>query len=206
MSWKTLCLLVLVIALCPELEAQRPQAAAGKADPRFDMFYGIWELVPEETTLYNAKDQIMQELPQPGGFTELSMMYANGSQPGTTTVNLEVHPCIFDGKAHQSYGGDPRLMMCNLIDSHTYERVFARPAREGRPGGEAHYVSKVSADGMKMTITMNQPGVPPDKTPVRTYSKRFGVMVSGELRPTFQLPSITQDPNFANYTTNPGNR
>jgi len=194
------------IAFSAGVGAQDKQTTSGGADPRFEAFYGIWELVPEETTLYNAKDQIMQELPQPGGFTELSMMYANGTQPGTTTVNLEVHPCIFDGKPHQSYGADPRLMTCNLIDSHTFERVFPRPAREGRPAGDAHYVSKISADGMKMTITMNQPGVPPEKTPVRTFRKRFGVTVSGVLAPTFQTPSITQDPNFANYTNNPGNR
>jgi hypothetical protein len=206
MSRKSLWVLAGLIALCPGLQAQNTPPASDKPDPRFEAFYGIWELVPEETTLYNAKDQIMQELPQPGGFTELSMMYANGTQPGTTTVNLEVHPCIFDGKPHQSYGADPRQMTCTLIDSHTFERAFPRPARGDRPAGVAHYVSKVSADGMKMTITMNQPGVPPDQTPVRTFRKRFGVTVSGALAPTFQTPAITQDPNFANYTNNPGNR
>jgi len=170
------------------------------------MFYGIWELIPEETKNYNAKDQMMQELPQPGGFTEMSMMLANGAQLGTTTVNLEVHPCIFDGKPHQSFGNDPREMTCTLIDSHTFDRSFSRPGRDGQPGGVSHYVSKVSADGMKMTITMNRPGVPPDQTAVRTFRKRFGVTVAGPLAPTFQTPSIIEDPNFANYSNNPGNR
>lgn len=199
---KSLFILAATIAVCAGARAQNRQSTPPKADPRFEAFYGIWELIPEETKLYNAKDQIMEELPQPGGFTELSLMYSNGRDPGTTGVNLEVHVCVFDGKPHQSYGADPRQITCTLKDSHTFERSFPRPARGDRPGGVAHYTSQISSDGTKMTVTMEQPGVPPDQTPVRVFAKRFGVVPVGELRPTMQTPSITQDPNFANYTNN----
>jgi hypothetical protein len=110
---------VITIALCSGLRAQGNRPASDKPDPRFQAFYGIWETNNDETKNYIQKSQVFVITPQPGGFTEVSTQVRKDN-----SNNCEIHVAIFDGKPHESWGGDPREFIWKLVDSHTYERMW----------------------------------------------------------------------------------
>jgi hypothetical protein len=179
---KLLPVLVIAVAFYSGLRAQGNQPASNQPDPRFQAFYGIWETNNDETTNYIQKSQVFVITPQPGGFTELSTQVRKDN-----SNNCEIHVAIFDGKPHQSWGGDPREFVMKLVDSHTYERMW------WVNGKRNIHRAQVSPDGKKLTLTIIENQAQPDqsKWAVRVYDKKFDV--AGESRPLMQPKEITED-------------
>src|ERR1700730_13332159 len=144
MSWKSLGVLVATIAFCTSLLAQN------------EPFLGIWELNLEKTSNYPQQSQTIINVPAPGGFksTRATIGKDNKSSP-------EVHPVVFDGKPHQTVGGDPREISYKRIDTNTIERT------QNRDGKISVDKEQVSADGKTLTVTQ--------ATAVRIYDKQFSV-------------------------------
>jgi len=106
-----------------------------------DPFLGIWALNVDQTSNYPMKSQLINK---------------NGQS------STEIHPVAFDGKPHQTDGGDPREISYKRIDANTVERT------QNRAGTITVDQEQVSKDGKTLTVT--QPG-----GIVRTYTKQFSV-------------------------------
>ncbi len=148
MSWKSLVLLVATLAFDASLIAQ---------DKQNEPFLGIWELNLEKTTNYPQQSQTMINVPAPGGFISTRATIGKENKSSST----EIHPVVFDGKPHQTTGGDAREISYKRIDPYTIERTHNR---NGRISVDTEQVSK---DGKTMTVKQ--------ANAVRIYDKKFNV-------------------------------
>lgn len=143
--WKSLAVFVAVIALCTGVAAQN------------EPFFGIWALNVDQTSNYPMKSQLIINVPSSDGFISMRASINKNGQSST-----EIHPVVFDGKPHQTDGGDPREISYKRIDANTVERT------QNRAGRITVDQEQVSKDGKTLTVT--QPG-----GIVRTYAKQFSV-------------------------------
>ena len=148
MSWKSVVVLVATLAFDASLMAQ---------DKQSEPFLGIWELNLEKTANYPQQSQTMINVPAPGGFISTRGTIGKENKSSST----EIHPVVFDGKPHQTTGGDAREISYKLIDPYTIERTHNR---NGRISVDTEQVSK---DGKTMTVKQ--------ANAVRTYDKKFNV-------------------------------
>lgn len=123
MSWKSLGVLVAMIAFSSPLMAQN------------DPFLGIWQLKGD------PQGQIIIAVPAPGGFTDLRVTIGKDNK-----VNAENHPVAFDGKPQKTTGGDVREISYKRIDANTIERT------QNRNGQISVDTEEISKDGKTMTI------------------------------------------------------
>lgn len=129
MSWKSLGVLVVTIAVCTSLLAQN------------DPFLGIWQLNGDKTSNYQQQSQMIINVPAPGGFTSIRSSVGKDNKSST-----EVHPVAFDGKPLQTTGGDPREISYKRIDTNTIERT------QNRNGKISVDTEQVSKDGKTLTV------------------------------------------------------
>ena len=148
MSWKFLGVLVATFAFCTSLMAQN------------EPFLGIWQLNGEKTTNYRQQNQMIINVPAPGGFTSIRVTIGKDNK-----ASAEDHPVAFDGKPHQTTGGDAREISYKRIDANTIERT------QNRNGKISVDTEQVSKDGKTMTVT--QAGA------ARVYDKQFKVQKAG---------------------------
>jgi hypothetical protein len=153
MSWKFLGVLAATLVFCTTLMAQ---------DKQSEPFLGIWELNLAKTTNYPQQSQTMINVPAPGGGF-ISTRATIGKDNKSSSA--EVHPVAFDGKPHQTTGGDPREISYKLIDPNTIERTHNR---NGRISVDTEQVSR---DGK--TLTVKQANA------TRIYDKKFTVREVG---------------------------
>jgi hypothetical protein len=144
MSWKFLGALVATLAFCATLAAQN------------DPFLGIWELNRAKSPDYPRKSQTIVNAPEPGGFTSRRVTV---NQDGTARV--EIHYYIFDGKPHQTEGGDQRQISYKRLDANTIERTT------DRNGQITVDREEVSQDGQTLAVTQT-------RSP-RVFDKRHSV-------------------------------
>ena len=148
MSWKSLGLLVAAFAFSTTLMAQN------------DPFLGIWQLNGEKTSNYQQQSQMIINVPSPDGFISIRATIGKDNKSST-----ETHPVAFDGKPHQTTGGDPREISYKRIDANTIERTHNR---DGKISVDTEQVSK---DGKTLTVTQ--------AAAVRVYDKQFSVQKVG---------------------------
>lgn len=152
MNWKSLGVLIATLAFCTSLMAQH--------DPR-EPFLGIWEINLSKSPGYPQQGNTIVNVPTPdGGFT--STRITTGKE---NMARIEVHPVLFDGKPHQTSGGDPREITYKLIDPLTVERTH------NRAGKIAMDTEQVSKDGKMLTVTQ--------ANAVRVYDKKFSLKEVG---------------------------
>ena len=149
MSWKSLGVLVAMLAFCASLMAQ---------DKQSEPFLGIWEINLEKTVNYPQQSQMIINVPAPGGGF-ISTRATIGKENKTSSA--EVHPVAFDGKPHLTTGGDVREITYKLIDPYTIERTHNR---NGRISVDTEQVSR---DGK--TLTVRQANA------TRVYDKKFNI-------------------------------
>src|SRR5881397_4244997 len=154
MSWKSLVLLIATLAFDASLMAQ---------DKQSEPFLGIWELNLEKTTNYPQQSQTMINVPAAGGGF-ISTRATIGKDNSRSSA--EVHPVAFDGKPHQTTGGDAREITYKLIDPYTIERTHNR---NGKISVDTEQVSRDAK-----TMTVKQPG-----GVTRIYDKKFSVKEAG---------------------------
>ena len=147
MSWKSLGVLLAVMAFCTSLMAQN------------DPFLGVWELNLEKTKNYPQQSQTIINVPTPDGFKSIRATI------GKDRASAEVHPVAFDGKPHQTTGGDPREISYKRLDANTIERTH------NRNGTISVDQEQVSKDGRTLTVTQAES--------VRVYDKQFSVQKAG---------------------------
>jgi len=153
MSWKSLAVLIATLIFCASLMAQ---------DKKSEPFLGIWELNLEKTANYPQQSQTMINVPAPGGgFISTRATIGKENKSSST----EIHPVAFDGKPHQTSGGDAREISYKLIDPYTIERTHNR---NGKISVDTEQVSK---DGKTMTVKQ--------ANATRIYDKRFDVKQVG---------------------------
>jgi len=153
MSWKFLGVLIATLIFCASLMAQ---------DKKSEPFLGIWELNLEKTANYPQQSQTMINVPAPGGgFISTRATIGKENKSSST----EIHPVAFDGKPHQTTGGDAREISYKLIDPNTIERTHNR---NGKISVDTEQVSK---DGKTMTVKQ--------ANATRIYDKRFDVKQVG---------------------------
>jgi hypothetical protein len=120
-------------------------------------FVGVWQLNAEKSTPGGPQRvQTITNVPTPNGFTSIR---ANVSPDNTSSS--ERHPVVFDGKPHQTTGGDARLITYKRIDPNTIERTH------DRKGQLAVDTTVISKDGKTMSIKQA------DNT--RIYDKLFNL-------------------------------
>jgi hypothetical protein len=144
MSWKTLGVFIATMAFCTGLAAQN------------EPFLGIWQINVEKTANYPQQNQMIMNVPAPGGFTSIR---ATIGKDGKSSA--EVHPVAFDGKPYQTTGGDPRQISYKRIDANTIERT------QNRNGKISVDTEQVSKDGKTLTVKQ--------ENAVRIYDKQFNV-------------------------------
>jgi hypothetical protein len=154
MSWKSLGVLVAVLAFSTSLIAQ---------DKQSEPFLGIWEINLAKTSNYPQQSQMVINVPAPGGGF-ISTRATIGA--GNKTSSTEIHPVAFDGKPHATTGGDVRDITYKLIDPYTIERTHNRG---GKLSVDREQVSK---DGKTMTVTQDGR--------VRIYDKKFDIKPLGK--------------------------
>jgi hypothetical protein len=153
MSWKSLGALVAMLAFCTALMAE---------DKQSEPFLGIWELNLAKTTNYPQQSQMIINVPAPGGgFISTRATIGKDNKSSST----EIHPVAFDGKPHQTTGGDAREISYKLVDPNTIERTHNR---NGKISVDTEQVSK---DGK--TLTVKQANA------TRIYEKKFTVKEVG---------------------------
>ena len=118
MSWKSLGVFVAVTVFC----------CAGLAAQN-EPFLGIWALNVDQTSNYPMKSQLIINVPSPDSPDAFISMRASINKNGQSST--EIHPVAFDGKPHQTDGGDPREITYKRIDANTVERT-------PESGGENH--------------------------------------------------------------------
>ncbi len=153
MFWKSFGVLITTLAFSAILMAQ---------DKQSEPFLGIWELNLEKTTNYPQQSQTMINVPAAGGGF-ISTRATIGKDNSRSSA--EVHPVAFDGKPHQTTGGDAREITYKLIDPYTIERTHNR---NGKISVDTEQVSK---DGKTMTVKQ--------ANAVRIYDKKFTVKAAG---------------------------
>ena len=154
MSWKSLGMLVAMLAFSTSLVAQ---------DKQSEPFLGVWEINLAKTTNYPQQSQMMINVPAPGGGF-ISTRATIGKENKTSST--EIHPVAFDGKPHATTGGDVRDITYKLVDPFTIERTHNRG---GKISVDREQVSK---DGKTMTVTQDGR--------VRIYDKKFDVKPLGK--------------------------
>jgi hypothetical protein len=153
MSWKSLSVLVATLAFCTSLMAQ---------DKQSEPFLGIWEIDLAKTTNYPQQSQMIINVPAPGGgFISTRATIGKDNKSSST----EIHPVAFDGKPHQTTGGDAREISYKLINPNTIERTHNR---NGKISVDTEEVSK---DGKTLTVTQ--------ANATRIYDKKFNVKAVG---------------------------
>lgn len=153
MTWKSLGVLVATLAFCTSLMAQH--------DPR-EPFLGIWEINLAKSPGYPQQGNTIVNEPTPdGGFTSTRITI----EKENNMARIEVHPVLFDGKPHQTSGGDPREITYKLLDPYTVERTH------NRAGKIAMDTEQVSKDGKTLTVTQ--------ANAVRVYDKKFSLQEVG---------------------------
>ena len=153
MSWKFLGVLIATLIFCASLMAQ---------DKKSEPFLGIWELNLEKTANYPQQSQTMINVPAPGGgFISTRATIGKENKSSST----EIHPVAFDGKPHQTSGGDAREISYKLIDPYTFERTH------NRNGKISVDTEQVSRDGKTMTVKQ--------ANATRIYDKKFDVKQVG---------------------------
>jgi hypothetical protein len=153
MTWKSLGVLVATLAFCTGLMAQHDPSAP---------FLGIWEINIAKSPNYPQQSNTIVNVPVPGGgFTSTRITV----EKGNGMARIEVHPVAFDGKPHQTSGGDPREITYKLVDPNTVERTH------NRAGKIAMDTEQVSKDGKTLTVTQ--------ANAVRVYDKTFGLQPVG---------------------------
>src|SRR4051812_48735253 len=147
MSWKTLGVLVAMLAFSASFVAQ---------DKQSEPFLGIWEINLAKTSNYPQQSQMVINVPAPGGgFISTRATIGQGNKTSST----EIHPVAFDGKPHATTGGDVREITYKLIDPYTIERTHNRG---GKISVDREQVSK---DGKTLTVTQDGR--------MRIYEKKF---------------------------------
>lgn len=144
MSWKSLGALVAILAFSTGLAAQN------------EPFLGIWQINLEKTSNYPQQSQMIINLPTADGFTSIRATIGKDGRSSS-----EVHPVAFDGKPHQTTGGDPREISYKRLDAYTVERTHNR---NGKISVDTEQVSK---DGKTLTVKQ--------ENAVRIYDKQFNV-------------------------------
>ena len=153
MSWKSLAMLGTALVFCTSLMAQ---------DKQSEPFLGIWEINLAKTTNYPQQSQMIINVPaRGGGFISTRATIGKDNKSSST----EIHPVAFDGKPHQTTGGDAREISYKLIDPNTIERTHNR---NGRVSVDTEQVSK---DGKTLTVTQ--------ANATRIYDKKFIVQEVG---------------------------
>ena len=149
MRWKSLGVLLATIAFSTSLMAQN------------EPFVGVWQLNAEKSSAGGPQRiQTITNIPTPGGFTSIR---ANVGPDNMSSS--ERHPVVFDGKPHQTSGGDARLITYKRIDANTIERT------QDRKGQLAVDTTEISKDGKTMTIKQTDN--------VRVYDKLFNLQPVG---------------------------
>jgi len=116
----------------------------------------------EKTANYPQQSQTMINVPAPGGgFISTRATIGKENKSSST----EIHPVAFDGKPHQTSGGDAREISYKLIDPYTIERTHNR---NGKISVDTEQVSK---DGKTMTVKQ--------ANATRIYDKKFAVKPVG---------------------------
>src|SRR5207247_11387244 len=111
MSWKILVVLMSTLDFCASLTAQ---------DKKSEPFLGIWELNVEKTANYPQQSQTMINVPAPGGgFISTRATIGKENKSSST----EIDHVAFDGKHHQTSGGEAREIAYKIIDSYTSDRT-----------------------------------------------------------------------------------
>lgn len=129
MSWKSLGVLVAILAFGTAAQAQK------------NPFLGVWQLNGEKTTNYQQQSQMIINLPASDGFTSIRATIGKDNRNST-----EIHPVAFDGKPHATTGGDVREISYKRIDEYTIERTHNR---NGKISVDTEQVSK---DGKTLTV------------------------------------------------------
>src|SRR6267142_2699172 len=147
MSWKTLVVVMVTLGYGPSLVAQ---------DKQSEPFLGIWEINVTRTVNYPQQSQMMINVPAPGGgFISTRATIGKDNKSSSS----EIHPVAFDGKPHQTTGGDAREISYKLIDPNTIERTHSR---NGKISVDTEQVSR---DGKTLTVTQ--------ANATRIYDKKF---------------------------------
>ena len=160
MSWKSVSVVIVMLAFCTSLMAQDKETQEKQIAP----FLGVWELDVTKTVNYeDMVNQMFVNTPAPGGgfISTRAMIHKENKS------NTEIHPYAFDGKPHRSSGSDVRDFFYKLIDPLTIERTYERN------GQKIVDHEQVSKDGKTMTVT--QPG-----GRVRIYHKTFDIKPLGK--------------------------
>src|SRR5438132_9784358 len=153
MFWKSFGVLIAMLAFSAILMAQTQQ---------IEPFLGISEINLAKTTNYPQQSQTMINVPAPGGgFISTRATIGKENKSSST----EIHPVAFDGKPHQTSGGDAREISYKLIDPYTIERTHNR---NGKISVDTEQVSK---DGKTLTVTQ--------ANATRIYDKKFTVKEVG---------------------------
>jgi hypothetical protein len=146
MLWKSLLLLLVTLAFCASASAQN------------DPFVGVWQVNAEKSSGAQPgggqRIQTITNVPSPGGFTSIRANVGPNNMSSS-----ERHPVVFDGKPHQTLGGDARLITYKRVDTHTIERTHDRNGRIAKD------VTEISKDGKTMTIKQ--------ENNTRVYDKLF---------------------------------
>ncbi|MSV27167.1 MAG: hypothetical protein EXQ52_00220 [Bryobacterales bacterium] len=135
MTWKPFAALVAIVAFSAVLMAQN------------EPFLGIWELSLAKSKITRGavpKSQTIVNVAQDGAFKSTR---ASINENGTS---VEVHHYNFDGKFHQTEGGDPREISYKRLNPTTIERTTRR-------NGEITVGQEEVSNGGK-TLTVTQPG------------------------------------------------
>ena len=156
MSWKSLTVLVAMLAFCTSLMAQ---------DKQIQPFLGIWEINVEKTANYPQQSQMIINVPTADGKGIISTRATIAKENKSSSA--EIHPEYLDGKPYKTSGGDTREIAYKLVDPYTVERTHNR-------GGKITVdKEQISKDGK--TLTVIQPG-----GIERIYDKKFDVKPIGK--------------------------
>jgi hypothetical protein len=147
MSWKSLGMLFAAIVFCATVSAQN------------EPFLGVWELNLQKSTNVQQLSQTIINVPTADGFKSIR------ANVGKDRSSTEIHPVVFDGKPHQTEGGDPREISYKQLDSNTIERTHNR---NGKISVDTEQISK---DGKTLTVKQGDS--------VRVYDKQFNVKEAG---------------------------
>ena len=145
--WKSLGVLVAIVAFGATLPAQN------------EPFLGIWELNLQKSPNGQQLSQTIINVPTADGFKSIR------ANVGKDRSSTEIHPVVFDGKPHQTEGGDPREIAYKRLDSNTIERT------QNRNGKISVDTEQVSKNGKTLTIKQGDA--------VRIYDKEFNVKEVG---------------------------
>jgi hypothetical protein len=137
------------------------RAPTGQGEP----FLGIWVLNHAKSSFTRGaapKSQTFVMIPEPGGFKSVRATISDTGMP-----NTELHHYNFDGKFHETEGGDQRALSFKRVDPNTIDET-ARRTRNGQVQVSERRIA-LSTDGKTMTITSPQPA---GATDIRVYERQ----------------------------------